>query len=143
LIGGMVMNYLVTELSKEEKLYLRKIVVSARNRYFERKKALIEKEIVKDIEEIIVNNDDGYEETISESVKFEELEELFENEKLYKLVKGLSLNEKMVLFCLYHENRTIRETAKALNVDKKTVLRRRDKALQTILKGLMGGISYV
>ena len=130
-------NYLEEELTGQEKNYLKKIVMSTRHRYLE-KLNFNELSLTEELEEY---KEDIYSEALTDVGAFEKL---FSDEKLYKLVKALSLKEKMVLFCLYHENKTIRETAEALNINKETVINRRDRALKEILRGIIeGGTSNV
>ena len=69
------------------------------------------------------------EEEINSAIEFEKS---FSNIKVYKIIKALSYDEKMMLFYLYKQNKSVRATAKLQNIDKDTVRRRRDKILKII-----------
>ena len=51
------------------------------------------------------------------------------DKKLYKVVKALSFEEKMVLFLLYKENKTMNQIALEMKKDRTSIWRIRNKAL--------------
>ncbi|HBC84723.1 MAG TPA: hypothetical protein DCZ30_04760 [Clostridiales bacterium] len=61
----------------------------------------------------------------------------FSDSKLYRYIKALSYDEKMMLFSLYKKNKSIRLVAKEQKIDKDTVRRRRDHLLNEI-KNILG-----
>lgn len=104
-------DYLIEKLSKEEKLYLKRIVMTAKNKYIEKNYEYI-------------NNTDiffGDLDLIEEESVFEvvlqkcqdevdtalEFEKTLSNPNLYNIVKTLSLREKEVLFYLYKKQKSI------------------------------------
>ena len=136
-------DYLVEELSKEEKLYLKRIVMTAKNKYFERNYNYINNTsvfvdgIVSAGEESVL---DAVLEKCQEEVKSErEFEKTLSNPSLYNIVKALSLREKEVLFYLYKKQKNINETAVIMGLDRKTIRKYRDEAHRKIAEKLING----
>ena len=78
--------------------------------------------------DIVINK---CEEEINSAIEFEKS---FSNIKVYKIIKALSYDEKMMLFYLYKQNKSVRATAKLQNIDKDTIRRRKNKILKIIEK---------
>lgn len=136
-------DYLVEELSKEEKLYLKRIVMTAKNKYFEKNYNYINNtsmfvdEIVSAGEESVL---DAILEKCQEEVKSaREFEKTLSNPSLYNIVKALSLREKEVLFYLYKKQKSINETAFIMGLDRKTIRKYRDEAHKKIAEKLING----
>ena len=136
-------DYLVEELSKEEKLYLKRIVMTAKNKYFERNYNYINNTsvfvdgIVSAGEESVL---DAVLEKCQEEVKSaREFEKNLSNPSLYNIVKALSLREKEVLFYLYKKQKSINETAVIMGLDRKTIRKYRDEAHRKIAEKLING----
>ena len=136
-------DYLVEELSKEEKLYLKRIVMTAKNKYFEKNYNYINNtsmfvdEIVSAGEESVL---DAVLEKCQEEVKSaREFEKTLSNPSLYNIVKVLSLREKEVLFYLYKKQKSINETAVIMGLDRKTIRKYRDEAHRKIAEKLING----
>ena len=136
-------DYLLEELSKEEKLYLKRIVMTAKNKYFERNYNYINNTsmfvdgIVSTGEESVL---DAVLEKCQEEVKSaREFEKTLSNPSLYNIVKALSLREKEVLFYLYKKQKNINETAVIMGVDRKTIRKYRDEAHRKIAEKLING----
>lgn len=136
-------DYLVEELSKEEKLYLKRIVMTAKNKYFERNYNYINNTsvfvdgIVSAGEESVL---DAVLEKCQEEVKSaREFEKTLSNPSLYNIVKALSLREKEVLFYLYKKQKNISETAVIMGLDRKTIRKYRDEAHRKIAEKLING----
>ena len=134
-------DYLVEELSKEEKLYLKRIVMTAKNKYFEKNYNYINNtsmfvdEIVSAGEESVL---DAVLEKCQEEVKSaREFEKTLSNPSLYNIVKALSLREKEVLFYLYKKQKSINETAVIMGLDRKTIRKYRDEAHRKIAEKLI------
>ena len=68
-----------------------------------------------------------------------EFEKVISNEKLHNIVKALSLNEKMVLFSLYKQNKNVNQIAKEMKMDRTTIWRIKSRALDKIMKKMLGG----
>ena len=136
-------DYLNEELSKEEKLYLKKIVMTARNKYFQKNSNYINNTNIL-IEEIVSATEESvldivlqkYQEEVDSAIEFEKT---LSNLTLYNIVKALSLREKEVLFYLYKQQKSMNETAEIMNLDRKTVRKYRDKAQHKIIKKLLNG----
>ena len=136
-------DYLVEELSKEEKLYLKRIVMTAKNKYFERNYNYINNTsmfvdgIVSAVEESVL---DAVLEKCQEEVKSaREFEKTLSNPSLYNIVKVLSLREKEVLFYLYKKQKNINETDVIMGLDRKTIRKYRDEAHRKIAEKLING----
>lgn len=136
-------DYLVEELSKEEKLYLKRIVMTAKNKYFERNYNYINNTsvfvdgIVSAGEESVL---DAVLEKCQEEVKSaREFEKTLSNPSLYNIVKVLSLREKEVLFYLYKKQKSMNETAVIMGLDRKTIRKYRDEAHRKIAEKLING----
>ena len=136
-------DYLLEELSKEEKLYLKRIVMTAKNKYFEKNYNYINNtsmfvdEIVSAGEESVL---DAVLEKCQEEVKSaREFEKTLSNPSLYNIVKALSLREKEVLFYLYKKQKSINETAVIMGLDRKTIRKYRDEAHRKIAEKLING----
>lgn len=136
-------NYLLEELSKEEKLYLKKIVVNVRRKYIKDNYDYLNSKDINwdtcaDMEsdslfESVLNN------CVDELKSAVEFEKLFCDEKLYKITKALSLKEKKVLFSLYKEGKSVNQIASEMKVERTTIWRIKNKTQDKILKFLLGG----
>ena len=129
-------EYLIEELSKEEKAYLVSIIKSTKNNYLKKNfynkrfiivelKDSILDEQYSDLDSIISNEE-------IKNISAEEFENVFLNQRIYEMVKALSLNEKMMLFSLFNEHKSIRSIAKEQGIDKNTVINRRKKLLNLV-----------
>lgn len=135
-------NYLVEKLCKEERNYIYTIIVNERNRFI--KNNCYNTHISYCAEEVENNEEDSVLDTVisrceSEITAAVEFEKVIEDEKLYKIIKALSLREKMVLFYLFKEQISVEQTAKKLGLDKVTIYRIKDRVIDKILKHFLGG----
>lgn len=136
-------NYLCEELSKEEKRYLTIVVMNTRRKYIRDNYNYINntnidlydcvKVEAQSVLEDVINK---CEEQVKSAMKFEKI---ISNEKLYNIVKALSLNEKMVLFSLYKENKNVNQIAKEMKMNRTTIWRIKSRALDKIMKKILGG----
>ncbi len=135
-------NYLVKELTSEEKVYLKRIVMTARNKYIQKNYNYINNT------NIVMNDELFAEETVLDTVLRKcqdevdsaiEFEKIISNPKLYNIVKALSLREKEVLFYLYKEQKNIKEVSEIMHLDRKTVRKYRNVAQEKIIKRLING----
>ena len=136
-------NYLQNQLTKEEKLYLKRIIMTARNKYIEKNydylnntSMLIEETVLVKEESVLDAVLQRCQEEVNSAV---ELEKTMSNPILYNVVKALSLREKEVLFYLYKKQKTIVETSKIMNIGLSTVTRLRDKAQSKIVEKIVKG----
>ena len=134
-------NYLIEELTKEENDYIKKTIKSAKIDYLRKNIKFFNTELCDEMESIVDEQcsvlDTVIKKCDEETSSAVEFEKAFSDVKIYKVIKALSYNEKMMLFYLYQKNRSVRETAKLQNVDKDTVRRRRDKILK-IIENILG-----
>lgn len=136
-------DYLVEELSKEEKLYLKRIVMTAKNKYFERNYNYINNTSVF-VDGIVSAGEESVLDAVLEKCQEEiksarEFEKTLSNPSLYNIVKALSLREKEVLFYLYKKQKNINETAVIMGLDRKTIRKYRDEAHRKIAEKLING----
>lgn len=135
-------NYLVEELSEEEKSYLKRIIINERKRYI--RDNYINNKNVNICELINVEADSVLEAVINQCEKeiesAVEFEKVFSSDKLYYGIKALSLKEKIVLFSLYKQNKTINQIAKEMQIGRTTAWRIKTTALDKLMKYLIGGI---
>ncbi len=136
-------NYLKEELSREEKAYLMRIIVNVRKKYIRDNYDYINRTDINwdscaDMEseslfETVLNN------CVNELKSAIEFEKLFSDEKLYNIAKALSKKEKMVLFSLYKENKSVNQTAIDMKLSRSTIWRIKNEAQEKIMKKLLGG----
>lgn len=140
-------NYLQEELSKEEKSYLKKLILNVRRKYIkDNYEYLNSKDVNWDtFEDIECNSlfDAVLNKCVDELKSALEFERLFCDEKLYNVTKALSVKEKMVLFALYKEEKGINQIANEMNVERTTIWRIKNKAQEKIIKNLLGGKNNV
>lgn len=140
-------NYLQEELSKEEKSYLKKIILNVRRKYIKDNYEYLNSNDVNwdTFEDIECNSlfDAVLNKCVDELKSALEFERLFCDEKLYNVTKALSVKEKMVLFALYKEEKGINRIANEMNVERTTIWRIKNKAQEKIIKNLLGGKNNV
>lgn len=140
-------NYLQEELSKEEKSYLKKLILNVRRKYIKDNYEYLNSNDVNwdTFEDIECNSlfDAFLNKCVDELKSALEFERLFCDEKLYNVTKALSVKEKMVLFALYKEEKGINQIANEMNVERTTIWRIKNKAQEKILKNLLGGKNNV
>lgn len=136
-------NYLVEALSKEEKSYLKKIIINTRKKYIRDNYNYINNTNVQlyscaDVEAESVLDEvlNKCEKEIKSAMEFEKV---MSSENLYNVVKALSFEEKMVLFSLYKENKTTNQIALEMKKDRTSIWRIRNRALNKIMRRLIGG----
>ncbi len=140
-------NYLQEELSKEEKSYLKKLILNVRRKYIKDNYEYLNSNDVNwdTFEDIECNSlfDAVLNKCVDELKSALEFERLFCDEKLYNVTKALSVKEKMVLFALYKEEKGINQIANEMNVERTTIWRIKNKAQEKIIKNLLGGKNNV
>lgn len=136
-------SYLVEALSKEEKSYLRKIIINTRKKYIRDNYNYINNTNVQLYNCANVEAESVLDEVLNKCEKevksAMEFEKVMSDKKLYNIVKALSFEEKMVLFSLYKENKTINQIALEMKKDRTSIWRMRNKALNKIMRRLIGG----
>ena len=131
-------TYTVYELSKEEKTYLRQIVINTRNKYFRKNKYIFIENNIADADEkfliSIENVEINFEIKSERDICAPNIEKVFKDENMFNIVKALTLREKLVLFSYYFEKKTDAATAKALNNNGDTARKITIRALEKIKK---------
>lgn len=135
-------NYLYEDLSKEEKLYLKRIVLSAKNTYLRANYKAFNLEVK--LEENIIDYSENLLEVIFKSFENSikgvfEFEKVFSNIIIYKTIKALSLKEKEVLFLLFKEDMTVTEISEKMKIRRETVWRIKQRVQNKILKNFIKG----
>lgn len=117
-------------LNSQEKKTLKIIAKDTRIDYFRKKKILQEL----NIEEQVVCSDTRMEENlerkIDNEIQAEKFEKIFCDEKLSKIVKALTYNEKLVLSLYYIENKTDSEISEILFLTKSGITRKKIKSIR-------------
>lgn len=136
-------DYLVEPLSKEEKSYLKKTIINTRKKYIRDNYNYINSTNVQLFSCADVEAESVLEEVLNkcerEIKSAMEFEKVMSSEKLYNVVKALSFEEKMVLFSLYKEKKTTNQIALEMKKDRTSIWRIRNKALNKIMRRLIGG----
>ena len=135
-------DYLKEELSKEEKVYLKTLIVNVRNRYIRKNYKFINNMFV-EYSEIKITDSESlldtilykFERKLKSASEFEKI--IYNNDKLYKIVGALSEKEKTMLFYLYYEEKEIKEVSKIMNISLATAYRRKEQLLNKIMKRLL------
>ena len=131
-------TYTVYKLSKNEKSYLRQIVINIRNEYLRKNKYIFIESEIDDVDEKLLISIENIE--INFEIKSErdicapEIEKVFQDKNMFNVVKALTLREKLVLFSYYFEKKTDAATGKALNINGDTARKIRIRALEKIKK---------
>ena len=126
------------KLSKNEKSYLRQIVINTRNEYLRKNKYIFIESEIDDVDEKLLISKENIE--INFEIKSErdicapEIEKVFQDKNMFNIVKALTLREKLVLFSYYFEKKTDAATGKALNINGDTARKIRIRALEKIKK---------
>ena len=131
-------DYLVDKLSNEEKLYLKTLIVNVKKKYIRDNYRFINGKNI-DYSELNLEDSESIFDTLIRKFDKElksamEFEKLISNEKLYKIIRALSLKEKMMLFYLYKEEKDIYEVAKIMNISLATAYRLKNQALDLIMR---------
>ena len=137
-------DYLLEKLSNEEKLYLKTLIINVRKKYIRTNYKFINSKCI-DYSELNIEDSESIFDTLIYEFDKElnsamEFEKLISNEKLYKIIRALSLKEKMMLFYLYKEEKDICEVAKIMNISLATAYRLKNQALNLIMKKFIGRI---
>ena len=131
-------TYTVYKLSKNEKSYLRQIVINTRNEYLRQNKYIFIESEMNDVDEKLLISIENVE--INFEIKSErdicapEIEKVFKDKNMFNIVKALTLREKLVLFSYYFEKKTDAAIGNALNINGDTARKIRVRALDKIKK---------
>ena len=135
-------DYLKQELSKEEKIHFKTLIVNVRNRYIRKNYKFINNMFVEYSEMKITDSESlldtilyKFERELKSASEFEKI--IYNNDKLYKIVGALSEKEKTMLFYLYYEEKEIKEVSKIMNISLATAYRRKEQLLNKIIKRLL------
>lgn len=133
-------------LSNDEKSYLRKIAMYTRKDYLRKNKYIFIEDDIDEIDEKFLISIENVEINVEVKTDMEicapNIEKIFKDEKMNKIVKVLTLREKLVLFSYYFENKTDAAIGKALNIKGDTARKIRIRALDKAKKeyGKMKGM---
>ncbi len=137
-------DYLSEKLSNEEKLYLKTLIINVRKKYIRTNYKFINSKCI-DYSELNIEDSESlldtilykFERELKSASEFEKI--IYNNDKLYKIVRALSLKEKTMLFYLYYENISIEQIPKIMNISRATAYRMRESILDKIMKKMLGG----
>ena len=136
-------DFLFEELSKEEKSYLKILIINTKKKYIRENYNYVNYKHIEFKDCIDLESDSiidivirKCEEEIKTAIQFEKI---IYDDKLRSVIKTLTLEEKIVLFSLYKIENTINEIATEMKKDRTTIWRLKNKALDKIMKKLLGG----
>ncbi len=125
-------------LTEKEKGIILGIILNTRNDYLKKNKySKIQYVNLESVAVITATNkvEDDVERIVDNLVSSSELENLFSNNKIKKIIKkALTKKDKSVLFLYYCKNKTDKETAKILNLKEDTARKIRNRAIDKIRK---------
>lgn len=139
----MKKNYLYDELTTNEKAYLNTVIVNARKKYIRNNYDYLNNAGLNLYDHINVEDESILDAVINkceaEIKSAVEFEKIISDDGMYSAIKALSLKEKMVLFSLYKKNKPLNQVAFEMKIDRITAWRIKNKALDKIMKSLLGG----
>lgn len=125
-------------LSMDEKSYLRKIVIYTRKEYLRKNKYIFVEDDIDSLDNnmliSIENVEINFEIKNDNEICVTEIERVFGDKNIMKIVEALTLREKLVLFSYYFENKTDLQIGLALNIKGDTARKIRVRALEKIRK---------
>lgn len=133
-------------LSNDEKSYLRKVAMYTRKDYLRKNKYIFIEDDIDEIDEKFLISIENVEINVEVKADMEicapNIEKVFKDRKMNKIVKALTLREKLVLFSYYFENKTDAAIGKELNIKGDTARKIRIRALDKAKKeyGKMKGM---
>lgn len=88
--------------------------------------------------------DEEIELKLESEIQADKLEDIFGDKSVYKIVKALAYDEKLVLFLYYKQLKTDREIGEIFSISRSAANKRRQKIEKKLFKKLnKGGIKYV
>ena len=125
-------------LSNDEKSYLRKIAIYTRKDYLRKSKYIFIEDDIYEIDEKFLISIENVEINVEVKTDMDicapNIEKVFKDRKMNKIVKALTLREKLVLFSYYFENKTDAAIGTALNIKGDTARKIRIRALDKAKK---------
>lgn len=122
-------------LNKKEQAVLKIIVKNARNDFFRNNKYIFIEESL-DSKATVSNENNilDYEDNFEYKVEINELENIFEDEKIYDVIRALTYNEKSVLYFYYVKEKTDKEIAKIMFSTSEAIRSKRRRIINKIRK---------
>lgn len=133
------------ELSKQEEVVLIIMFKNIRINYIKKNKQRFEELPLLD-ENLCSERsiDEEIEKKLEDEIQADKLEDIFGDKSVYKIVKALAYDEKLVLFLYYKQLKTDREIGELFSISRSAANKRRQKIEKKLLKKLnKGGIEYV
>lgn len=120
-------------LNKKEQAVLKIIVKNARNDFFRNNKYIFVEETSED--KIIFSNKNiiaDCDEEINYQIEITNLENIFEDKKIYNIVRALTYNEKSVLYFYYVKQKTEEEIAQIMFSTSEAIRSKRRRIIKKI-----------
>lgn len=120
-------------LNKKEQAVLKIIVKNARNDFFRNNKYIFVEETSED--KIIFSNKNiiaDCDEEINYQIEITKLENIFEDKKIYNIVRALTYNEKSVLYFYYVKQKTEEEIAQIMFSTSEAIRSKRRRIIKKI-----------
>ena len=126
---------LINLLNKNEKAVLKIIIKNARNDFFRINKYIFVEDSL-DGKEVLFNESTlfEYEDDFEYNVEIDKIENVFEDEKIYNIVRALTYNEKSVLYFYYVEDKSDKEIAKIMFSTAEAIRSKRRRIINKIRK---------
>lgn len=122
-------------LNKKEQAVLKIIVKNARNDFFRNNKYIFIEESLDN--KITISNEStilNYEDNFEYKVEIDELENIFEDEKIYDVIRALTYNEKSVLYFYYVKEKKDEKIAKIMFSTSEAIRSKRRRIINKIRK---------
>jgi len=135
-------DYLSEVLTNEEKAYLNVVIINEKRKYirdnYKYNEKMLNIEYAYDISDdsVLENIVSQCEEKIISAYEFEKI---ISDSKLYNIVKKLNSREKMLLFLLYKENKSINQISLEMKINRSTVFRMKNRVLDKIMRTFLEG----
>lgn len=120
-------------LNKKEQAVLKIIVKNARNDFFRNNKYIFVEETSED--KIIFSNKNiiaDCDEEINYQIEITNLENIFDDKKIYNIVRALTYNEKSVLYFYYVKQKTEEEIAQIMFSTSEAIRSKRRRIIKKI-----------
>lgn len=120
-------------LNKKEQAVLKIIVKNAKNDFFRNNKYIFVEETSED--KIIFSNKNiiaDCDEEINYQIEITKLENIFEDKKIYNIVRALTYNEKSVLYFYYVKQKTEEEIAQIMFSTSEAIRSKRRRIIKKI-----------
>ena len=118
-------------LSKNEKAFLKTVIKNAKIDYIRKNKYIFNEETIED--KVLYSNESVEDNIISKNdkkIQVYELEKIFTGKNMSKIARALTYIDKLVLYLYYIEEKTDKQIAEMLSMDRSAINKRRLRTLK-------------